>query len=232
MVYRFIQLTIALVMWQHGQMALGQKAYPQQQTALDQAEDLYASGKFEDAIDLASTSIDDKTKLNDTDKARLYLLRARLDLVFKRNDSARDWLEKLFRLQPNTKLDPIKDTPEAITIWSEIKEENARTNTEPVPAPKPVAAAPSKDTTQPPKPPFRFTGKWLRYGLFAVPVGVAAFSKHDDARYAAMGFLAGAVAITLWQKTFAPTPSSPQTIQVTGFSLPRGSSGVALTWIP
>ncbi len=163
---------------------------------LSRAEDHYSHGNFpaaQNELNLLSPT----QQLNNAERGRFYLLMARLDFVFNKGGTARQWLEKLYTAQPTAKLDPVADPPEALAIWEQIKsKDNSKRSLEA--SKTPISSGATNNATTPSagaKPGSHMA--WY-YAILGIPATVAIFSQSRDARFVAMGFLAGALSTQLW----------------------------------
>lgn len=183
---RFLLVTLLLLL---SRPLVG--APTQIETSLTRAEDFYARGNYAAAENELAGLKKAENGLAKTEKARLYLLQARLEFVFNDGANAQPILEKLHAVQPETELDPVKDPPLALKMWAHIKDrEVVRKPAEHVtpthkPTEPPAIEKPSKPTP------------WALYALLAVPTAVAVTTKSKDTRNAALGFTAGVLVISV-----------------------------------
>lgn len=90
-------------------------------TNLERAELHFGTGAFQSsAAELKPLLVDDSS-LTREEKARLYILKARLDLAFGAEDNLDIWLGRAFRADPSIDMDPLKDPPQLVAKWSQLK---------------------------------------------------------------------------------------------------------------
>jgi hypothetical protein len=108
--------------------------------ALRDVENLYGAGEYaQAAAKLDSVMAVDNT-LPDHERAQVYLLKARLELAFDRSREIKPWLRRAHAANPELTLDPVKDPPQLVALWEEIKAEGAPATTTPAAAAGPVTA--------------------------------------------------------------------------------------------
>ncbi len=101
---------------------------------LKDAEALYAAGDFESASRGLNEILIRDQGLSPEARARLYLLKARLELAYGRSSEIRLWLAKAHDANPTLALDPVKDPPQLNAIWEDLKQEGGAALPESKPA--------------------------------------------------------------------------------------------------
>lgn len=101
---------------------LGFSAFAVAQTSvLGNAEQAFDNGEYATADQLSDGLLPDKSTLPANEKARLCVLRARLDFAFARTNQARLWLDELAGITTDSVFDPMKDPPELVFLWERTK---------------------------------------------------------------------------------------------------------------
>lgn len=89
---------------------------------LKEAEALFAAGDFESASRGVNELLIRDQSLAAEARARVYLMKARLELAYGRSAEIRLWLGKAHEANPGLSLDPVKDPPQLNAIWVELKQ--------------------------------------------------------------------------------------------------------------
>lgn len=118
---------------------------------------LFLSGDFETTAKRVNDVLVRDHELAPDQRAGLYLIKARLELAFGRVGEIKLWLGKAYRDMPTMALDPVKDPPQLVGAWDEVRTASAAT---------PVAAAAEED-------PDAASGRAMRRSLAYFPFGVA-----------------------------------------------------------
>lgn len=85
------------------------------------AERLFNEGKFEESRQVLGELLAAKESLSNSQLARVYLLRSRVEYAFVGEDGLRPWLERLFEVDPSYALDPMRDPPASHRIMRELR---------------------------------------------------------------------------------------------------------------
>lgn len=101
---------------------------------LKESETLFSSGDFDASAKKVNELLLDEERLKGADRAKLFLMKARLELAFGRKHDVKLWLEKAYQADATLALDPVLDPPALQAILTELKR-----------APKPVAPPPAAD---------------------------------------------------------------------------------------
>ena len=88
---------------------------------LKAALDHYQSGTYNKSEQIADKLLKSEETLDNAQLTKLYLLKARIGFAFSADKKAKTWLNKLCLLDPQAELDPLKDTPEARAIWTDMR---------------------------------------------------------------------------------------------------------------
>jgi len=88
---------------------------------LEDTETLYTAGDFDTAARRANDLLVHEDELPAALRARLYLVKARLELAFGRKSEIRLWLAKARAADPALTVDPVKDPPELVAVWEELR---------------------------------------------------------------------------------------------------------------
>ncbi len=98
-------------------------------STLDHAEKLFEEGEYEKA-EKSLSALGKGPELEGSleswytsDVRRYFLLRARLAYAFGREGEMKQALTRLFEEAPDTSLDPLKDPPQAHTIWRSLQKD-------------------------------------------------------------------------------------------------------------
>ncbi len=182
------------------------------ETSLSRSEDFYVRGNFSAAELEIAGLIKNEDALSQANKARLYLLQARLEFVFNEGTNALPILEKLHAVQPDAELDPVKDPPLALKMWSDIKGREKQTTKE---AASPTVPSPGSAATGTDKIATTTNGhhtstapatsasvwerqRWAHYALYAIPLGIAVAARRQETRFVAFGFIGGVLTVDIW----------------------------------
>jgi hypothetical protein len=92
---------------------------PSIETQLQTIEEQYDAGSFDDAARQLNEILIRDESLPRPLRTRAYLIKARLALAFGHHSELHLWLGKAKLLDPELKLDPVKDPPPLITVWRE-----------------------------------------------------------------------------------------------------------------
>lgn len=92
------------------------------------AESSFAQGEYKVAANTIHGILVRDQQLPVNLRARAYLLKARLESAFARNENMSLWLEKLYLVAPSTKLDPLLDPPPMFNIWNSFSSKQAKLN--------------------------------------------------------------------------------------------------------
>ncbi len=90
-------------------------------TQLKEAEALFAAGDFESASRGINEILVQDQSLPAEAQARVYLMKARLEMAFGRGAEIRLWLGKAYDANPGLALDPVKDPPQLNATWEDLK---------------------------------------------------------------------------------------------------------------
>jgi hypothetical protein len=85
------------------------------------AERLYASGDYDAASRVLNELLVKDQEQPPPARARLYLMKARLELAYGRQSEIRLWLAKAHAANPQLTLDPVKDPPSLIAAWGDLR---------------------------------------------------------------------------------------------------------------
>lgn len=88
---------------------------------LKEVEALFAAGDFESAARGVNEALVHDQSLPSEAQARLYLMKARLEMAYGRVSEIRLWLAKAHEANPGLALDPVKDPPQLNQIWEDLK---------------------------------------------------------------------------------------------------------------
>ena len=88
--------------------------------SLSEATTLYDAGDFGSATVMVNEMILNEGALAPENMALVFLLKARLELAFDRPLELRLWLTKARALGLPLTLDPLKDPPQLVSLWTEI----------------------------------------------------------------------------------------------------------------
>jgi hypothetical protein len=88
---------------------------------LREVESLYATGEYSKAAQRLNNLLEVESTLASSERAQIYLMKARLELAFDRDREIKPWLRKAYQANPNLSLDPVKDPPQLLARWDEIK---------------------------------------------------------------------------------------------------------------
>ena len=162
--------------------------------SLEKAELNLSKGSFESAaLDLKPLLIDDSS-LSKAERARLYILKSRIDLAFGTEANLDIWLGRALKADPALFLDPLKDPPALVARWTELKRHSQKSTAE--------EALRTKVTT----PPTEVAGVDSRGKSFAggmLPLGISQFNadrRKDGALFLSLNIIPLLVAKDL------PTP--------------------------
>ena len=97
---------------------------------LKEVEALFAAGDFESASRGINDILIQDQSLPAEGRARVFLMKARLELAYGRLSEIRLWLAKAHAVSPNLTLDPVKDPPQLVATWEELKHEGGAATVE------------------------------------------------------------------------------------------------------
>jgi hypothetical protein len=128
-----LSLTVAL-------RAAAQELTPAEHLA--EVEALYKTGDFDAAADRVNAMLRDEATFSGPDRARLYLMKARVELAFDRKDDLSLWLGKAHDADPSLTPDPVLDPPQIHAAWEDVKQLGAKTAAPAAPPPEASPEAP------------------------------------------------------------------------------------------
>ncbi len=88
---------------------------------LKDIEALFAAGDFESASQGVNELLIKDQRLASETKARVYLMKARLEMAYGRSAEIRLWLAKAHEANSALALDPVKDPPQLNAVWEDLK---------------------------------------------------------------------------------------------------------------
>ncbi len=92
---------------------------------LRESEILFGAGDFDTAAKRVNELLVDEAKLAPPVRAKLFLMKARLEAAFGRKQpEVRLWLEKAHQTDGTLALDPVLDPPPLQAIWAELKKKD------------------------------------------------------------------------------------------------------------
>jgi hypothetical protein len=118
-------------------------------------EQLYAAGDYDGASQQINELLARDGTLPAAERARAYLMKARLELAYGRQAEIHLWLAKACQANPQLTLDPVKDPPSLIAAWRELRKHQTQT----------AARAEAQES------PGRFLAGLLPFGLGHVEAG-------------------------------------------------------------
>lgn len=99
-------------------LTLGAQAHA---ATLAEVETLYAAGDYQATARTVNEILVKDAGLSKGLRAKVYLMKARVELAFGRPIESRLWLEKAHRDDPELTLDPVKDPPALVSTWTAIQ---------------------------------------------------------------------------------------------------------------
>lgn len=96
-------------------------AFGADDASLKEIDQLFASGDFEGTQKRVNELLVKDTDLPAERRAQLYLMKARLELAYGHHGELRLWLGKAKRANPSLALDPVKDPPQLVAVWDDLK---------------------------------------------------------------------------------------------------------------
>lgn len=100
------------------------------QGPLREAETLYSAGNFDAASQRVNALLAKEATMTPAERARLYLMKARLELAYGRTQELKLWLTKARETDPSLTLDPVLDPPQLAQVWNEVKPPKPKPGTE------------------------------------------------------------------------------------------------------
>lgn len=100
---------------------------------LKDGEQLFSAGDFDGSAKKVNELLLHEGDLKASERAKLYLMKARLESAFGRKHDVRLWLEKAHQTDSSLALDPVLDPPPLQLAWDDIKRASkpAKVPTEP-----------------------------------------------------------------------------------------------------
>jgi hypothetical protein len=108
---------------------------------LTEVEQLYAAGDFDGASHQINELLTHEADLPRAELARVFLMKARLEMAYGRQPEIRLWLTKAYQVNPQLTLDPVKDPPSLIAAWRELRKHQTQAA---VRAPAPEEPSPGR----------------------------------------------------------------------------------------
>jgi hypothetical protein len=159
---RAVLLALLIGNWVSGSPTFAQMDCNKQ---LEQAEEQYYQGHFDEAIQLAEACLTNRD-LPESLEIRAHKIIAKASISKRHVDRAKDELRKILEIDPQVALDPDLEPPQVIRLFEEVRKEKG------LEKPKPPTPRPSPETVQT-KPEEKEKG-WFARNWYLVAGGVAA----------------------------------------------------------
>ena len=88
---------------------------------LDHAESQFEKGEFASSSETLKEALASSEAMTKPYRARFFLLQARLATAFNKPAEIRLWLGKLFAVDQDAQLDPLRDPPLTLAIWQDLR---------------------------------------------------------------------------------------------------------------
>lgn len=102
-------------------LCLGLTALPARADTLKESESLFSSGDFDASARMVNELLLHEADLKVEGRAKLYLMKARLESAFGRKHDVKLWLEKAYQTDPSLALDPVLDPPPLQAMFEDLK---------------------------------------------------------------------------------------------------------------
>lgn len=129
------------------------------------AEAMFAAGNFAQALRQVNDLLVEDQQISPSLRARLYLLKARLELAFRHTDELALWLAKAHGQDPALTLDPLIDPPGLVEVWHAVIAKPIQSGGKLVPGRQSPPASPPAQHVSPITPRERFSlhPSWSAY---------------------------------------------------------------------